>query len=222
MHRAKTRGTFCHNTAWENRGAAQTYDARRFSSWSGRLFNRMEQAAIAQILAAVENKSVIRTVLDVPCGTGRISELLLQRNYVVTCGDISKEMLMVAQKRFENISREVFFCQVNIYKMPFDDDSFDCVTCIRLFQHLTSDERARALMELGRVSRRYVVANIMYTSSYYGVVRGLRRFVGRYAPRHTCSEVELARASGFANVKVVKRRFPQPLYNSNLVLLFEK
>lgn len=211
-----------HNTAWQNQGVARNYDHRRFTSWSGRLFNSLEQRALSRLLDLAEKAQPVTKVLDAACGTGRISSLLCARGYDLTSTDISEDMLAVARERLNAAAEQVIFEKADIYNLPFPADHFDCVTCIRLFQHLSPDERASALSELRRVTKRHVIVNVTYHSSYYGALRRLRQWVGRYAPRYSCSEAELRAATQAAGLRVVKRIFPQPLYNANLVLLIEK
>jgi ubiquinone/menaquinone biosynthesis C-methylase UbiE len=214
--------TWDHNTAWQDHAVARTYDHRRFSSWSGRLFNNLEQRALSRMLDLAEKAQPVTKVLDAACGTGRISSLLCARGYDLTSTDISDDMLAVARERLKAAAEQVVLKKADIYNLPFPADHFDCVTCIRLFQHLTPDERASALSELGRVTKRHVIVNVTYHSPYFGALRRLRQWVGRYAPRYTCSEAELRAATQAAGLTAVKRIFPQPLYNANLIVLFEK
>ena len=215
--------SFDHNSGWQSEQVAKKYDERRFTSFFGRAFDRAEKNALATVLSEAESQQPIKTVLDLPCGTGRISEFLLRRGYDLECADISKEMIDVAQSRLAGIGgNDVKYTVMDIYNIDRPDATYDCVSCIRLFQHLDSDERARALKELGRVSKRYLVVNVMYTSLYYGLVRKLRLALGRYAPRFTCSQQQLQTELEFAGLRVVKSIFSQPYFGGNLVLLLEK
>lgn len=219
----KTEDQFNHNTAWQFAEVARRYDQQRFSSLTGRIFNALEQRAIGHCLDIVEQHQPVRHVLDVPSGTGRISALLLKRGYDLTCGDISDQMLDVARVAVTGLgsgARE--FARMDIYDLPCAPRTFDAVTCIRLFQHLTSDERARALTELARVSKRFVIVNAMYTSPYYGLVRRMRLALGRYAPRYTMSQIEMNREFAAAGLRRVEWVFPQPFYSGNVILLLAK
>jgi ubiquinone/menaquinone biosynthesis C-methylase UbiE len=212
-----------HDLAWQSETVVANYDQRRFTSITGRAFDRLEKRAIGKLLVRIETASPVRTILDLPCGTGRISEFLLERGHVVTCGDFSDAMLAASQKRFSVYpSDRVQYRKLDVYDIQYPAGTFDCVTCIRLFQHLTSDERARALRELGRVSKRYVIASVMYTSGYYAIVRKLRKALGAYAPRYTASQAEIDREAAHAGLRVVSHVFPQPAYGGGLVVLFQK
>jgi ubiquinone/menaquinone biosynthesis C-methylase UbiE len=218
--RVTTDDQFDHKTEWQSAAVARAYDQKRFSSLTGRVFDALEKWAITRQLDYIEREQPLRRVLDIPCGTGRIARLLVQRRYDLVCGDISQQMLEVARGQLADAAAE--FLPLDIYDLPFPSDSFDCVCCIRLFQHLTSDQRMLALRELARVSKRYVIANAMYTSMYYGLVRRVRLALGRYAPRYTMSEQEMKHELTGAGLTLVRRIFPQPGYGGNVVMLMEK
>ena len=208
---------------WQAEQVAAGYDQRRFTSLGGRLHNFLERDTFARLLGWADRRQKIQTVLDVACGTGRISEVLLESGYKVTCGDISESMMDMARARLNRFGSErLAFTKLDAFNLAFTDASFDCCTCARFFQHLTSVQRAQALSELARVSRRWVVANFMYTSTYYGIVRRVRKALRRYAPRQTASRAQIDTELGQAGLRIVRERFTQPGYNGNLVLLLEK
>jgi ubiquinone/menaquinone biosynthesis C-methylase UbiE len=212
-----------HTKAWQSSKVAEAYDARRFRSLGGRLYDSQEKKAIGRLLTLAAGRAPIRDVLEMASGTGRISELLANRGYALTCGDVSREMQEVAERRLAKAAREnVRFKILDIYAIAEPDEAFDCVCAFRLFQHLNSDERARALCELARVSRRFVLVNVMYTSAYYGLVRRLRRALGRYTTRYTSSRKEIEAELRAAGLRLVRSVFTQPGFNGNLVLLLEK
>lgn len=214
---------FDHNTDWKSRAVAEHYDERRFTSLGGRLYDRMEKHAVASCLKAAQKLSPVNTLLDLACGTGRMSEFLAASGFQLTCGDISDEMLGVAKKRLASAGfGDVVFLKLDIYQTGQAPEAFDCVSAFRLFQHLTSEQRAEALREMARVSRRFVIVNVMYTSAYYGAVRNLRLALGRYTTRYTSTQSEIDRELNYAGLRVVESVFTQPGFNGNRVLLMEK
>lgn len=214
---------FDHNTDWKSKTVAEHYDERRFTSLGGRLYDRMEKRAVALCLDVAHKISPIDTVLDLACGTGRMSEFLASRGNRLVCGDISEEMIGVAKRRLASAGYgTVPFLKLDIYQTGQPSGAFDCVSAFRLFQHLTSEQRARALREMARVSRRFVLVNVMYTSTYYGAIRKLRLALGRYTTRYTSTQSEIDQELGFAGLRVIESVFTQPGFNGNRVLLMEK
>lgn len=83
-------------------------------------------------------------VLDVAGGTGALAEALLPLVAAVTVVDVSTPMLAhVPQGAATVVARAE--------ALPFDDGSFDLVTCVRSLHHV--DSPARVMDELARVVR---------------------------------------------------------------------
>ena len=103
-------------------------------------------------------------VLDLPCGTGRITTFLLGLGYRVVAADFSEHMLEQAREAcgasHVPAEAEVTFGRQDVLATTFADGEFDAVVCNRLFHHFTEGEtRRRALKELARVSRGPIVAS---------------------------------------------------------------
>jgi len=96
-----------------------------------------------------------KEVLDVGCGTGIISVLVLQRGAAkVVCGDISASMLTAAQTRADRLgygSDRITFRQLDAESLPFEDASFDFVMT-GMTLGLLPDQR-KAVTEMVRVLR---------------------------------------------------------------------
>lgn len=214
---------FDHNTGWKSKSVAENYDERRFSSIGGRFYDRREKRAIAACLGIAGSIAPVTSILDLACGTGRISALLSSGTYQLTCADISGEMLAVARERLMSAgASDVTFLELDIYETGLPAGQFDCVCAFRLFQHLTSEQRARALHEMARISRRFVLVNVMHTSAYYGALRALRRALGRYTTRYTSTSRETGRELDYSGLRIVKSILTQPGFNGDRVLLCEK
>src|SRR5678815_5611529 len=88
--------SFNPQTHYQDDRIATRYDAERFSSLAGRVFQSVELATLKRAIGYLPPKS---SLLDVPCGTGRIASPLTDWGFTVTCADISLEMLQVARDR---------------------------------------------------------------------------------------------------------------------------
>lgn len=91
-------------------------------------------------------------VLDVACGTGDMAVSLVERGCTVTGVDISEEMLAIARQKAPIVT----FMIADAEHLPFEDASFDAVTCafgVRNFVHLEQglSEMLRVLKQGGRM-----------------------------------------------------------------------
>jgi SAM-dependent methyltransferase len=98
------------------------------------------------------------SVLDCPCGTGRLFPILKQSGFIVTGADISPDMLVQARlyagPKGENCMDEKDkLCVANLFHTGFEDKQFDAIICHRIFQYFSlSRDRLLALKELRRIS----------------------------------------------------------------------
>lgn len=121
------------------------------------------------MLAATEPKSV----LDAGCGEGFGVDFLAARNPELRLVgvDLSEEAVAYANEHFGDRGR---FRTGSLYKLPFSDNSFDTVLCSEVLEHL--DEPDRAVKELKRVARNYVVITVPH-EPYFQALNTLGRWL---------------------------------------------
>ena len=93
-----------------------------------------------------------KQILDVGSGAGQIAKHLLKyadTDSRLTCFDLSFEMLRRARHRLKNDAPSHLVADLT--RLPFANDSFDCVTCGYVLEHLP--EARSGLTELARVMR---------------------------------------------------------------------
>ena len=102
-------------------------------------------------------------VLDVACGTGDMALLLAEQGATVTGIDLSSEMLTLAKAKATrrmsggaDFSPHIVLHQADAEHLPFEDATFDAVTCafgVRNFVHLEKGlgEMLRVLKPDGRM-----------------------------------------------------------------------
>jgi SAM-dependent methyltransferase len=190
--------------------------ARRFTGAVGRWFIETQARLTLSVLGALP---IGASILDVGGGHAQIAPPLIEAGYEVTvvgsdpvCAARLQPWTRVGRCRFE---------AVNLQSMPYPDQSFDAVVCLRLLPHSVS--WMRLIRELCRVARRSVVvdypslrsANIV-SSQLFAMKRGIelntRRFM-TFSPR----EVHAAfAASGFV-VRAERPQFLVPMVVHRLV-----
>ncbi len=106
-------------------------------------------------------------ILDVGSGAGQIAKHVLKyadSDAELTCFDLSHEMLRRARNRLK--SDRPRFVVADITKLPFEDESFDCVTCGYVIEHLPDPRHG--LEELARVMRPGAKMLLMTTEDNFG------------------------------------------------------
>jgi ubiquinone/menaquinone biosynthesis C-methylase UbiE len=91
-----------------------------------------------------------RKILDVGSGAGQIAKHLLKYadpEAEITCFDLSHEMLRRARNRLK--SDRPRFVVADITRLPFPSETFDCVTCGYVLEHVPDPKIG--LAELSRV-----------------------------------------------------------------------
>ena len=93
-----------------------------------------------------------RSILDVGSGAGQIAKHLLKYAdpaAAITCCDLSPQMLHRAHNRLKSpVPNHV---AADLSHLPFADESFDCITCGYVLEHLP--EARPGLAELARVMK---------------------------------------------------------------------
>lgn len=109
------------------------------------------QLALGLFSAAKKTSSV----LDVGCGDGYLCSVFQKKGINKISGvDFSSKRIEFARKTFPGIS----FLEGSVYSLPIEDKSFDLVTAVEILEHLEKPEDA--VIELKRVSRRYIIATV--------------------------------------------------------------
>jgi len=203
---------------------AEDYDFHRFSTPERQKRNARKWAAIRKALSLT---SGVRTILDLPCGTGRFTGALARDGYEIVGSDISLEMLQKAatvdpgQTTRGQRAQVRGYVQANAEHLPLRDACLDCVVCIRFMMHVDPATRVRMLREFHRVSRRWVVVDYRhkYTFRYLLSHTFGKLGIGR-TPLSRVSRANLEqefRDAGFAIRQVV--RVSAPLLSDKWVVL---
>ncbi|MDR1850292.1 MAG: class I SAM-dependent methyltransferase [Zoogloeaceae bacterium] len=148
-------------------------------------------------------------VYEVGCGNGYVTEFL-KRQYPkahISAMDIDGQKVAIAKTRIEGIN----FSVGTIYDTMQQSDSFDLVISTEVLEHL--DDPLRALKELARISRRYIlittpnepfwrIAN-MARLKYISAFGNTPGHINHWSKKSLC-----AFANEICNVQAVKTPFP--------------
>jgi 2-polyprenyl-3-methyl-5-hydroxy-6-metoxy-1,4-benzoquinol methylase len=119
-----------------------------------------------------------KNVLEVGCGAGRFTELLVKGGADVHSLDLSEAV----EVNKENVGQAPNYrvAQASVYNMPFPDNSFDVVICLGVIQHTPSSENTiRALWQKVKPGGSLVIDHYIWRLGYYSTLTPLYRAVLR-------------------------------------------
>ena len=204
---------------YQSLDVAGAYDRMRFTSLKGKLTDRLEKKAIE---TALKKTNVLNgLVLDIPCGTGRMTEMLLKKGFEIVAADISDAMIAHAIKRNEHFGNKVKFVKADIENLIFNDSSFDVVLTIRLMHHIPPEHHSVVLRELSRVARRWVVITF---SNKYSLQNMRRDLISRFtkSPRYSISPSLFRQEVDEVGFNIVEYIPMLPLFSETVTVLLEK
>jgi ubiquinone/menaquinone biosynthesis C-methylase UbiE len=186
--------------AYEDEAVARSYEAERSKNVGQRARAALERALLGRALAGAPRGRL----LDVACGTGRLSELLAGSARSYTGLDASHAMLAEARRAHANVGA---WARGDALRLPFAARSFDVVVSTRFVRHLDSRARVTVFRELARVSRRLVVVDLLLSE---GLVWGWKRLTHSRAWREALAarrptHADALRELGEAGLSVVRR-----------------
>ena len=139
---------------YQDAGVVEAYDRGRFHGLGGRYNNWRLHRLLNKTLKGLPPGSI---VLDIPCGTGRIDNWLLEASLRVIAADISSAMLSRARQKVPPMSSALRFLRADADHLPFRSRSVDAVFSIRFLHLLDQPARLLVLREVARVARHWAV-----------------------------------------------------------------
>ena len=183
----------------DNYGSRRGADSYK-SDWDAKLHRRMSNRRERRIFSALFAEiGSSGTLLDLPCGHGRLFEMLSGRAERVIEADWSHTMLSLNAR--DNAAAAAGYIRCSALAIPLPDRSVDTVVSIRLSHHFDAvEERERHLHEVFRVADRHVIVTYFSHHSVKNLLRRMRAPFDRKAPKNTLRSHRvdaIAVASGF-------------------------
>lgn len=142
-----------------------------------------------------------KNVMDAGCGTGRFSLKMAMLGHSVTGIDLSEPMLEIARKKAEQTNKEIKFNRMDLCDLEFEDESFDAVVSMALFEFIHDDQKA--LSECFRVVKPggYIMIGTITKDSAWG----------REYESHMFKEDSVFKNASFKTREEMRSLFPEHL-----------
>jgi len=164
------------------------------------------------------------TVLDVPCGGGRVAVHLAQKGYSVSAADLSEAMIEIARQAAAAGGVQCPVERQDIEKMTYPAQSVGAVICFRLFHHFPDAPiRERVVTELCRVAKRFVVLSYFSPTSVTSIKRKMTAAMGgKRSQKHATSLREVEGYFGKSGFRLVKNFARMPIIHTLHLAVFER
>ncbi len=180
---------------------AQAYLADHQDKLHRRLSDRRELKIYRQFFAEI---GAVDSVLDTPCGYGRLVSFLGEHASRIYQSDLSPSMLALNAET--NAATVAGLLRASTLALPLRDDSFDMLISIRLNHHLsTIADREKHLRELFRVARKHVIMSYFSSRSLKAISRRLRAKVSSKREKNSMPPNRVAAIAAECGYRVARQ-----------------
>jgi ubiquinone/menaquinone biosynthesis C-methylase UbiE len=188
---------------YDSTRGAEAYRADYQNKLHRKVSDRLERRIFAKLLPEVDR---CQSILDLPCGAGRLHGLLKEHAPRIIEADFSGSMLRLNRELHPQWEEDRYL-RCSALDIPLGDHSVDLVVSVRLSHHINTPEgRRRHLEELFRVARKGVICTWFSSTSLKNLWRQARSVFHRKRPKNTMhnKEVsEIAAECGFLTTKTL-------------------
>lgn len=204
---------------YQSAAVAGSYDAERFSSAAGRLLNWLERRLVRNAFRDFPRPSAIA---DIPCGTGRLAEALLNAGFAVTGMDISPFMLEQAKLRLERFGSQFQTEVRDAHALRGMPPRFDGVLCARVLMHFPLEEQIEFLRSAASLTTGRVVLTQGIDSGFHRLRRRVKRMLGNQAPAaYPLTWQDLDRLIEASGLRLIRRHWLLPVLSESVVVVAE-
>ena len=179
--------------------------------------NTCEQLDSYYLIEEYFGKRVGNKILEVGCGSG-LTSLILAKRYKLkpTFLDASAESIKICKKNAKRLSIEAVCVMALAQELPFKDNEFDIVLSGGLIEHLTPEDKLKAMQEMYRVSKNLVIVIVPNAHNVpYRIGKFWRELLGKWAFGDenplTKNELRSLTEKSDAKIKVFGVRFIESL-----------
>jgi len=151
--------TYFHRDALEYQ---QYYEGNDIEEIRRKLRRRNDWNTYTSVLDALfKNDDTIDSAIDIGCGIGNVLfELVWRKKFATIVGvDFLRETMRIPHEQPRYFG-SVQFLQGDVVHLPFTEKSFDLTICFNMLHHIYEDDVPKALEELARITKKYLLVEI--------------------------------------------------------------
>jgi ubiquinone/menaquinone biosynthesis C-methylase UbiE len=191
----------------------------KFKNLRSRLIARRERAVIKRAFDSVQLSG---TILDIPCGTGKLGHILSKYPVQIIAADISPEMMGLAREEYDS-AKVLDFVTCDAADIPLKKDEISSVVCLRLTQRLPVDYRAGILAEFNRVASKYLIVSFSISTGWQNLKERMRWLYDRSGfvsfPVSIGGMEDELRLAGY---EIIRSWWVMPIVSSQIIVVARK
>ncbi len=197
----------------------------KYCRLTGTGVDKREKRIVKRLLETVDGDIVARSILDMPCGTGRMFPFLSDLGFDVYSADSSPFMVEQAKENLAALGMRVNpakFAVADAFKTDFDDGQFDIVLCNRLLHHFSSPESRQAILkELRRIAKHFVIVSFFHNASWDAMTFWMKHFFRGTAPTDRIPQklTTLKQDIDAAGLELIEVKHPRKFISKQCYLL---
>jgi ubiquinone/menaquinone biosynthesis C-methylase UbiE len=172
-----------------------------------------EQRAVMKAASYCDS---IKKVIDIPCGTGKMTNLLSEKYELYVGVDMSYEMI----QQIHDV-KGLTFIQGDGTAIPFADKSTDLVVSLRLIHRLPSEVKYQFITELSRISSKYIIFSFSSSSFAHRVLLKIKMLAGLVPEKVIAEPIDdyhaFLESRGF---RLEKKIFVLPMVSNQEIFLY--
>ena len=168
------------------------------------------------VMKAAGYCDAIHKVIDIPCGTGKMTNLLSEKYELYVGVDMSYEMM----QQIHDV-KGLTFIQGDATAIPFADKSTDLVVSLRLMHRLPSEIKYKFINELSRISSKYIIFSFSDNILAHRILLKIKILLGLVPEKVIADSIEdyhsLLESRGFS---LEKKIFVLPMVSNQIIYLY--
>jgi len=165
---------------------------RKDLNWFGR---RLKERQF-RVLDRISKKYGVRNAVEIGCGSGWLLRYMIKHG--VKAVGIDNEQSVITKLSADGLPAKL----MDANHLDFADGKFDIAYSDGVLEHFK--DPARAISEMSKISRRYVLTMVPYHQSVFGYVMRFWHWAGRFPTEHIRGRSEWIRLHERAGLRLLE------------------